>query len=151
MDGLTRYQSPVRDLGTLQDEVERMFRSFFPSLGGEAATSAGAWSPALDVEENEDAFVLHVELPGVRPEDVEVSMEENVLIITGERNFYADRDADTFRRVERRFGRFYRAVRLPDRVDSGHVDATYENGLLTIRVPKAEEAKPRRIEVKAAS
>jgi HSP20 family protein len=129
----------------LQDEMERMFRQVF----GDTPSTAGAWSPALDVEETEDGFTLHVELPGVDPEQVEVSLEENVLTVTGSREFYADREAEGFRRVERRFGRFHRAVRLPDRVDGDRVQARYAHGLLTISVPKAEEAKPRRIAITA--
>lgn len=141
-----------REVASLQDEVERMFRSFLGTGmgGGESAPStAGAWSPALDVEETEEAFVLHVELPGCRPEDVEVNLEENVLTVTGERRFYDEREAEGFRRIERRFGRFHRAVRLPDRVDPDRVEASFENGLLTVNVPKAEEARPRRIQVRA--
>ncbi len=139
---------PARDLWGLQDEVSRVFRSALQGLSGDEATSAGAFSPALDVEETEDEFVLHVELPGVAAEDVEVSLEENVLTISGERRFYDERERDGFRRIERRFGRFHRAIRLPDRVDGSAVDATYREGLLTITVPKAEEAKPRLIQVK---
>lgn len=136
-----------RDVIGIQDEMERMLRSF---LGGTSTpTTAGAWSPSLDVEENEDAFVLHVELPGVAAEDIEANLEENVLTISGERHFYADRDSEGFRRIERRFGRFHRSVRLPDRVQPDAVEATYRDGLMTITVPKAEEAKPRRIEVRA--
>jgi HSP20 family protein len=142
---ITRYD-PIRDVASLQGEVERMFRQAF---GGGAASPAGAFSPALDVEESEDAFTLHVELPSVSPEDVEVSLEENVLTIAGERRFYDEKQADGFRRIERSFGRFHRAVRLPDRVDGAHVQANYRDGLLTIHVPKAEEAKPRRIEVQS--
>ena len=114
------------------------------------ATNAGAFGPALDVEEDADAFTLHVELPGVRAEDVEVSIEENVLTVSGERSFYADKEAEGFRRIERSFGRFHRAVRLPARVDAGRVHAVHRDGVLTITVPKAEESKPRRIAVKAA-
>jgi HSP20 family protein len=137
----------VRDVATLQDEVERMFRQAFGARG-EATSSAGAWSPALDVEETEDGFVLHVELPGVTADDVEVSLEEDVLTIAGQRDFYGAKTADGFRRIERRFGRFHRAVRLPDRVAADEVEASYRDGLLTVTVPKAEEAKPRRIAVK---
>ncbi|MDP9021147.1 MAG: Hsp20/alpha crystallin family protein [Actinomycetota bacterium] len=143
MSALSRYHG--RDLAGLQDEVERMFRSFF---GEERPSTAGAWSPALDVEENENSFVLHVELPGLDAEDVEITLEENVLTVSGERRFYDESEAEGFRRVERRFGRFHRAVRLPDRVDSDNVQANFRNGMLTITVPKAEEAKPRRIEVR---
>ncbi len=141
-----------RELAGVQDEFERMFRNFLGSgvAGGESApATAGAWSPALDVEENEDAFVLHVELPGIEPEDVEVSLEENVLTVTGERRFYEERETEGFRRIERRFGRFHRAVRLPDRVDPDRVEANYNNGLLSVTVPKAEEARPRRIQVRS--
>ncbi|MDP8960178.1 MAG: Hsp20/alpha crystallin family protein [Actinomycetota bacterium] len=148
---LSRYYP--RDIASIQDEFERMFRSFLGGTGSSesAPTTAGAWSPALDVEETEDAFVLHVELPGCRPEDVEVSLEENVLTVTGERRFYDERDAEGFRRIERRFGRFHRAVRLPDRVDPAQVEADFDHGLLTITVPKAEQAKPRRIEVRSGA
>ena len=144
---LTRWD-PFRDVATLSDEVERMFRQ---QLGNREAATAGAFAPALDVEESEDGFTLHVELPGVAPEDVEVSLEESVLTITGERRFYDEKDVDGFKRVERHFGRFHRAVRLPDRVNGDQVEAEYAHGMLTISVPKAEEAKPRRIEVRASS
>jgi HSP20 family protein len=143
MATLTRFE-PYRDVSSLNDEVERVFRQTF---GSPTATSAGAFSPALDVEETEDGFTLHVELPGVRPEDVDVSLKASVLTITGERPFYEGKNAEHFRRIERHVGRFHRAVRLPDRVDGTGVAATYRDGLLTITVPKAEEAKPRRIQV----
>lgn len=146
MTTLNRYD-PMRNVASLNDEMERLFRQTLGDRGG--ASLAGAFSPALDVEENEDAFTLHVELPGVEPGDVDVSLEENVLTISGERRFYDDRDADGFRRVERHFGRFHRAVRLPDRVDADRVEANYNDGMLRIVVPKAEEAKPRRIAINA--
>ncbi len=147
MNRMSRYY-PNRDIASLQDEVERMFRSVIGE--GERPATAGAWSPALDVEEDEESFTLHVELPGVDPDDVEVSLEENVLTISGERGFYDEKESEGFRRIERRFGRFHRSVRMPDRVDGANVEARYKDGLLTIVVPKAEEAKPRRIEVKAS-
>lgn len=155
MNALSRYHG--RDVAGLQDEVERMFRHVFGDESRQPST-AGAWSPALDVEEESDRFILHVELPGMQPDDVDITLEENVLTISGERRFYPDRarpsgdderDTDGFRRVERRFGRFHRAVRLPDRVKADKVEARYDNGLLVITVPKAEEAMPRRIEVQA--
>jgi HSP20 family protein len=138
---------PFRDVSSFQDEVERIFRQAVGERA--AATPAGAFSPALDVEETEDGFTLHVELPGVDAEQVDVSLEENVLTIAGERRFYDEREAEGFRRIERHFGRFHRAVRLPDRVHADGVTASYRDGLLTITVPKAEEAKPRRIQITA--
>jgi HSP20 family protein len=146
MATITRYD-PIRSVSSLHDEVERAFRQ---AVGARSdAVPAGAFSPALDVEEDENTFTLHIELPGVQPDDVEVSLEENVITVAGERAFYEDRSTDGFRRVERNFGRFHRSVRLPDRVDAEHVEATYRDGLLTIAVPKAEDAKPRRIAIQS--
>lgn len=146
MNTLSRYY-PNRDVAGLQDEVERMFRTFFGDT--DRPSTAGAWSPALDVEETEDRFTLHVELPGVSADEVDITLEENILTISGERRFYDQAETEGFRRIERRFGRFHRAVRLPDRVDGEKVEAHYRDGLLHITVPKAEEARPRRIEVKS--
>ena len=150
MSNYMTTRGPRRDLSSLQSEVERAFSRAF-GQGEAQPSSAGAWSPALDVEENEDAFTIHVELTGVSPDDTEITLEENVLTIAGERRFYDEKDTDGFRRIERAFGRFHRAVRLPDRVNASGVEATAKDGLLTIHVPKAEEAKPRRIEVKSGS
>ena len=137
---------PVPATSLWPDEFQRIVNNFFADA---EAPLTGAFAPALDVEETDDGFTLHIELPGIAAEDVEVSMEENVLTVAGERDFYEDKTTDGFRRVERRFGRFHRAVRLPDRVDPDGVAATYRDGLLTITVPKAESAKPRRIQVEA--
>lgn len=128
------------------DDFQRIIRNF---MGDADASLMGAFSPALDVEETDDGFTLHVELPGVPADNVDVSIEENVLTVSGTRDFYAEKNADEFRRVERRFGTFHRAVRLPDRVDPDGIKAGFKDGLLTVSVPKAESAKPRRIEVKA--
>ena len=146
MATITRYD-PFRS-GGLHNEVERMLREAMGS-SGDSPVTAGAFSPALDVHESEDGYTLHVELPGVSPEDVEITLEENVLTISGERSFYDEVDTEDFRRVERRFGRFHRSVRLPDRVAGDGVTARYADGMLTITVPKAEEAKPRRISIDA--
>ena len=143
---IVRRQAPLDQPFTWRRDFESALRQVF---GDADASLAGAFSPALDVEENDEAFTLHIELPGVSAEDVDVSIEENVLTVSGERQFYSDKDADGFRRVERSFGRFHRAVRLPDRVDPDKVSAGYKDGLLTVTVPKAESAKPRRIQVDA--
>jgi HSP20 family protein len=154
MTNITRFD-PFRDVASVHDEVERMLRQAFgasgtAARGDDAAVSpAGAWGPALDVEEDQDGYTVHVELPGVSPADVEVSLEDNVLTVRGERRFYDEREAEGFRRIERHFGRFHRTVRLPDRVATDRVRASHKDGVLTVVVPKAEEAKPRRIEVTA--
>jgi len=137
-------RSTLPAAGPWNDDFQRIVRSFF---GETEATLDGTFSPALDVEEHDEGFTLHVELPGVAADNVDVSIEENVLTVSGKREFYADKSTDTFRRVERRFGTFHRAVRLPDRVDPEGITASFKDGLLTISVPKAESAKPRRIQV----
>ena len=143
---MSRWE-PIRELAGLRDEMERAFRQAFGGEIDEAAL-AGSWSPALDVEETEDAFRVHVETPGVKPEDIEVTLEEGVLAIRGERRFYEDKREEGFRRIERRFGRFQRTLRLPAPVDADDVRATYADGMLSVTVPKAAAAKPRKIEVR---
>ena len=129
------------------DDFQRIVSQLFADS---EAPLTGAFAPALDVEETDDAFTLYVEIPGVQASDVDVSIEESVLTIAGSRDFYEDKTADGFRRVERRFGTFHRSVRLPDRVDPDGITAEYKDGLLTVAVPKAESAKPRRIQVERA-
>ncbi len=141
---LAAASEPLRDLATLRDELDRMFRTM--GWGGEAVP-AGGWSPELDIEETDDAYVLHVELPGVKPDDIEIGLEEDLLTIEGTRDFYDEREAEGFRRIERRFGSFHRAVRLPAQVDADEVRADHEDGMLTVTVPKAPQARPHRIEV----
>ncbi|WP_062302391.1 Hsp20/alpha crystallin family protein [Demequina subtropica] len=139
-----RRSVPAAAASPWPDDFQRIVQQFF---GDTDTALAGAFSPALDVEESEDGFTMHIELPGVKPEEVDVSLEENVLTVSGKRDFYDEKDVEGFRRVERRFGSFHRAVRLPDRVDPDQVAATYKDGLLTVTVAKSEAAKPRRIQV----
>ena len=113
-------------------------------------TPVGAFVPALDLEETEDAYTLHVELAGVRPEDVEVSVDGVTLTIAGERHFYDEQDGERFRRIERRFGRFHRVVRLPAGSDPDGIEATHRGGLLEVHIPKREDARARRIAIQAA-
>jgi HSP20 family protein len=109
------------------------------------------WAPALDIAEESDAYVVKTELPGIGPEDVEVSLEGGLLTITGERRQETETSERQFHRVERRYGRFRRSITLPDNVRTDAVEADFDNGVLTVRVPKAEKAKPRRIEVRGGA
>jgi HSP20 family protein len=129
------------------DPFEQMFRRLID--GDASPATAGAFSPSLDVREDQDVFTLYVELPGVSADDVGITLEDNVLTIAGQHESYDEAEQGQFRRVERSFGRFHRSVRLPDRVIADDVTATYANGILTITVPKAEEAKPRRVAIQA--
>ncbi|HYJ90988.1 MAG TPA: Hsp20/alpha crystallin family protein [Pyrinomonadaceae bacterium] len=139
---------PFRDLRTLQDEINRAFSSSF-SRGGDSELTRGAWAPSVDIYENKDQIVLEAELPGMKPEDVNISIENNVLTIHGERKFEKKDEQDNFHRVERSYGAFTRSFTLPPTVASDSADAAFENGILRLTLAKREEAKPRRIEIKA--
>ena len=107
------------------------------------------WMPAMDVYETEDKLVVTVELPGLSAEDVEVSVEDSTLTVSGTREFTNEVNEEHYHRIERRYGAFSRAVTLPPQVDAGKVDARFDAGVLTIEVAKAEKAKPKKIQVKA--
>jgi HSP20 family protein len=141
---------PFRDLMSIQNELNRLFGRTYG--GGEGGTgSAGSWVPPLDVFESTDKYVVAVELPGIEPGDVEVAVEDSSLTIKGQRDFfYKDAADDAFRRIERRYGQFTRTLTLPSTADVEKVDAKFDKGVLTIEVPKREEAKPRKITVKAS-
>lgn len=142
---------PFRDLMSIQNELNRLFGRTYG--GGEvgSAQAAGAWAPALDVYETTDKFVVSVELPGIEPGEVDVSVEDSTLTIKGEREFfYKDGSEDAFQRIERRYGAFSRTLSLPSTADSERIDASFDKGILTIEVPKREEAKHKKITVKAS-
>jgi HSP20 family protein len=130
---------PFRDLSTIEDEFDR--------LVGRAFTRS-AWVPALDVREADDLFEVTVDLPGMDPKDVSVTFEAGVLTLSGTREFSRERKDDTYHRIERSFGTFARQIRLPRTADAERIEASFDQGVLTVTVPKAEAAKPRTIEVK---
>ena len=138
---------PFRELRGLQDEMNRLFMSNF-SRGGENDLMRGAWSPQVDIFENKDQIVLEAELPGMKPEDVEISIENNLLTLRGERRFEKKEESDNFHRVERSYGTFTRSFTLPPTVSSDRAEAEFENGILRLTLAKREDAKPRRIEIK---
>jgi HSP20 family protein len=108
-----------------------------------------SWLPAIDVFDQKDAVVLKAELAGMNPDDIHIEVEDNVLTVRGERRFEEEVDEDRYYRVERRFGSFQRSLALPQGMNAADISASYEDGILTITVPKVEEEKPKRIEVKA--
>jgi HSP20 family protein len=128
--------------------VNRVFSANF-NRGGDNDMTRGAWSPSVDIFENKDNIVLEAELPGMSPEDVNISIENNVLTLQGERKFEKKDEGDNFHRVERSYGSFTRSFTLPPTVSSENVDATFDNGVLRLTLAKHEAAKPRRIEIKA--
>jgi len=140
---------PFREMRSLQDEVNRLFASSFSRGGNESDLMRGAWSPQVDIFENQNEIVLEAELAGLKPEDVSISIENNVLTIHGERRFEKKDEDDNFHRVERSYGAFTRSFTLPPTVQSENANAEFENGILRLTLAKREEAKPRRIEIKA--
>lgn len=151
---LMRFQpdlwlSPFDRLSNLRDEINRLFQSPFAEGGHESEFFHG-WSPALDIYENKDNLVVKVELPGMKKEQIDLSLHENTLTISGERKSQWKEGEGSASREERFFGRFQRTVTLPKPVDSNRVTAQYQDGILTVTLPKTEESKPRQIEVKVA-
>jgi HSP20 family protein len=140
---------PFREMRSLQDEVNRLFASSFNR--GDNEIARGAWSPSVDIFENKDQIVLEAELPGMNADDVNISIENNVLTLHGERKFEKKDEGDNFHRVERSYGSFTRSFTLPPTVSSENANAEFENGLLRLTLAKREEAKPRRIEIKAGT
>lgn len=132
---------PFREFEELQDEMGRLMQSVWPGPDG------GAWTPVADVEETEDAWIVELELPGVDRNDVNVELRDSELVVSGEIKERERRGV--IRRRTRRTGQFEYRVLLPGEVNQDQIEANLHNGVLTIRVPKAESAKPRRIEVKA--
>ena len=146
---------PFQDLRSTQEErtQDQMDRLFAHALGlhgqWQSATGAStpAWAPALDIAEGKDAYLVTVELPGVKLDELEITMEDDLLTIQGERQFTSESSEEQFHRVERSSGAFRRSITLPAHVMADEVEASMEDGVLCILVPKAEEAKPKRIQV----
>lgn len=147
---ITRYD-PFRDLRTLQEEVNRLFsRNLSPSFGDDGI-ARGAWMPSVDIYENKDQIVLEAELPGMNREDFELTIENNVLTLRGERRFEKRDETDNYHRVERSYGSFSRSFTLPQTVSAEGTTAEYKNGVLRVVLQKREEVKARRIEIAGES
>jgi len=143
---LTRWNPVTHSPWLARDPFAQFMDNF---LNGEASqdVSNRNWSPAVDIRETEDAFLVHAELPGLSKDDIAITLENNILKLTGERRFEKDVEEKEFHRIERAYGTFTRAFSLPSRVDSTGVKANFADGVLTITVPKVEEAKPRKIDI----
>ena len=147
-DRLVYRWDPFHDLMSIQGELNRLFGRTYAGADP-APGSSGAWVPPLDIFETKEHFVVTMELPGIDPDSVEVSVEDQTLTVRGERAFYTDVPEESFHRVERRYGAFARSLTLPQTANPDGIEAAFDKGVLTIRVPKVEEAKPRKITIKA--
>jgi HSP20 family protein len=143
---IVRYD-PFRDLRTLQEEVNRLFSTNLTRTFGDEGIGRGAWAPSVDIYENKDQIVLEAELPGMKQEDFDLSIENNVITLRGERKFEKTDETDNYHRVERSYGAFTRSFTLPQTVSAEGATAEYNNGVLRVTLPKREETKARRIQV----
>lgn len=148
---LVRYTAfPISNL---QQQINRMFEDFQPSSGQFEGLGGGTFAPALDVKENADSYIVALEVPGIAQDDLNISLENNVLTIRGQKLQKHEENegaaGELVRRVERAFGSFARSVTLPRSVEGGNVSASLNNGVLQIELPKEEQAKPRQITIGA--
>jgi HSP20 family protein len=141
---------PLREMSSLQTEMNRLFNTMFesPTVG---TGGTRRWTPAMDLVETEDHFVLRADLPGMREEDVAIELEDNVLTVSGERKADHEENGEGFYRVERAFGSFSRSLTLPRGIDAEAVNAGFTNGVLEVRIPKPEQRKPRKIAISTSA
>jgi len=146
---LVRWE-PVRELTSLQTEMNRLFNTFFDTPSSSGGGNGGAlrrWLPPMDLVETEDHFVLRADLPGLSEDDVSIELEDSVLTVAGERKAEHEDKKEGFYRMERSFGQFRRSLTLPEGVDADGIKASFDKGVLEVRIPKPEERKPRRVAI----
>jgi HSP20 family protein len=143
---------PLGELTHLQDRINRAFdaygRGAGPTRSDDGLMTTGAWAPPVDIYQNADQeLVLKAELPDISPDDIELNVNNDMLTISGEKRFSNEVKEDQFHRIERQYGRFSRSFSLPSSIDATKISAEHKNGVLTVRLPAREEAKPRQIKV----
>lgn len=147
-DMASYWTSPLDHLNTLRNEINRLFEA--EPMEWPRESDFFGWAPAVDVLEDKDNLVVRAELPGMQKDEIEISLHQGNLIISGERKSETRGAEAEASRAERYFGRFQRAFELPKPVDANRVTATYKDGILTVTLPKTEESKPKQITVKAS-
>jgi HSP20 family protein len=141
---------PFREFAVMQDRMNRLFGNVY--LRDEDTSFRGSWVPAVDIFETENHdLVVRAELPGMVRENIEVTVENSTLVLKGEKKFDAEVKEEQYRRIERTYGTFHRSFTLPNTVDTTKVSADFKNGVLTVKLPFREEAKPRTINVEVAA
>jgi HSP20 family protein len=144
---LVRWE-PVRELNSLQQEMNRLFSSFFDTpTAGNGASSARRWIPAMDLVETGEEYVLTADLPGLTQDDISLEFEDNVLTVAGERKAEHTERNEGYYRLERASGTFSRSLTLPDGVDADAVKASFDKGVLEVRIPKPEQRKPKKVAI----
>jgi HSP20 family protein len=143
---ITRWR-PFRDMMTVQDEMNRLFDDFFGRPVMRRDWAEAAWCPCVDVSETKDSVVINTEIPGMSKDDVKVSIQDNVLTLSGEKKQEKEEKDANYHRMERSYGSFSRSFTLPTSVKADKVKATYKDGILRIALPKSEEVKPKQIPI----
>ena len=138
---------PFRELRSLQDEMTRLFTGVMPASFNREEMTHGAWAPSVDIYEDKERLILEAELPGMSRDDFDISVENNVITLKGERRFEKKTEGDNYHRVERSYGTFTRSFTLPQTVTAEGATADFENGVLRVALPKREETKARKIEI----
>jgi len=139
--------NPTRDLLNIRDNFDRMVQDLFDRRF-DVSESMGELTPAVNIEENENEYLISAELPGVKKSDVKITFEDGALSISGEKRVENEEKKDNFHRIERRYGVFSRSFAIPSSIVIDKIDASFKDGVLNVVLPKAEEAKPKQIEVK---
>jgi HSP20 family protein len=142
---------PGRELDAFQSDMNRLFDSFFGRREGAAAGSYGSrrWVPAMDLVETEDSLVLRADLPGMDRDEIGIEVKDGILTVSGERKAQHEEKREGFHRVERSFGRFARSLELPKGTEADSIEASFDRGVLEVRMPKPAERKPTRIEIQS--
>src|SRR5260370_3580243 len=150
MTVLTRWE-PFREFSTLQDRMTCLFREPYSDSARDKSLTTSSFAPAVDVYEDEHNVTVKIEVPGIDEKDIDVRIENNTLIVHGERKIEKEEKEENYRRVERQYGSFTRTFTLPNTVETENVSATYDKGVLKIKLAKKAEAKPKQIKVNVGS
>jgi len=145
MADLMRWE-PVSDMFELRDDMNRLLGDFFMTRKEKAMSKLG-WMPSVDVSESENEYTIKADIPGMKKEDIKISLERNTMSISGERKEEVEEKNKNYVRREKSYGSFFRSFELPHAVDSKNIKATYSDGVLSINVPKSEESKPKEIKI----
>lgn len=143
---LIRWE-PVAELNTIQNEMNRLFNTFFDTPTQAHNGGSRGWIPAMDLVETESDFVLRADLPGLAEDDVHIELEDNVLTVSGERKAEHEERKEGYYRIERTSGAFRRTLTLPEGVDPGSIKASFDRGVLEVRIPKPEQRRPRKVAI----
>lgn len=148
---LIRWNDPFRELAALQDRMNRVFEGTLSRTRNEEELFTGTWAPPVDIYETKDKITLKAELPGFEEKQINLRFEDGVLTIEGERKFEKESGDENYHRVERSYGKFVRSFAIPAGIEGDRIAATFNNGVLTVDLPKREETKPKQIRIEAAA